>query len=114
MSEELLKATTRPLDLWETLQAKEESESRDVEVPLSPEEPHVHLDLGVEVGPVSVLAALLVFTVLLHFSDCVWNEMHKPLPLFNTHLQKITCKLLANDYLKSHIAKVMELITFRS
>jgi hypothetical protein len=41
------------------LQAKEESKYRDVEVPLSPEQPHVHLDLSVKVTPVGVLAVLL-------------------------------------------------------
>ena len=41
------------------LQAKEESESWDVEVPLGPEQPHVHLDLSIKVGSVGVLTVFL-------------------------------------------------------
>ena len=50
---------TYPFDFNLNLQAKEESESWDVEVPLGPEQPHVHLDLSVEVGSVCVLTVFL-------------------------------------------------------
>jgi hypothetical protein len=58
----------------EVLQAKEESESRNVEVPLSPEEPHVHLDLSVQVGAVRVLTRLLFVAVLPHLADGICKQ----------------------------------------
>ena len=50
-------------------QTKEESESRDVEISLSPEQPHVHLNLGVEVTAVLLGAVLLLVTVLSHLAN---------------------------------------------
>ncbi len=49
--------------LDDNLQTEEESKSGNVEVPLSPEESHVHLDLGVEVASVSVFVGLLESTL---------------------------------------------------
>ena len=56
-------------------EAEEQGESGDVEVPLSPVQPHVHLHLGIEVAHASSCLLLELLTgVFLHLTDRIKEE----------------------------------------